>query len=152
MLWLYSHTHTHTEPPKIAIPSSPYHGLSSCSDFTKARIVSEQVGYDLCIRADPQSKVYLNCEVESGTPTPTFAWWKDEKELNMSSETHTVFSNNTLIIHNIVLPVEALLSGHTDVSGKYTCVVQNVAGIARASSYIVPFGGKHEIKKCTQSS
>ena len=103
--------------------------------------MSEQVGHDLCVRADPQSKVYLSCELERGTPTPVVVWWKDEVELNTSSEAYTVYPNSTLLIQNIMLPVEALLNGHADVSGTYTCVVRNVAGSANASSYIVPFGG-----------
>ena len=154
LIWIYSrvdHSHHYpllsspVEPPVIAEPPSPHvQAPGNCKDVTNTTIASEQVGLDLCVQAGPDAQLYLNCITETGTPAPTFSWFKDGVEINSSSDGYTIFPNGTLLMGNILLPVDAAIAGVPDVTGLYTCVAVNLAGStdANATSYVVPFGSE----------
>ena len=53
-----------------------------------------------------------------------------------------MFDNGTLLIESLLLPIEAKVTGRMDLSGVYTCVALNIAGITNVSSYVLPLGSK----------
>lgn len=95
--------------------------------------------------------LYLDCLPEKGFPTPTALWFKDGESINSSnSSTYEIFTNGTLLIKNILHPIESSTTGVPEIMGLYTCFLSNIAGAANKSSYIVPFGGRRPYTSVSQ--
>ncbi len=128
--------------PKIARPLSPPPLPGSCLDRISNATTHEQVGIDLCIKAGPGTQLILGCELERGDPQPIITWLIDNVPFNEVNGSYTQQVDGTLSVEDILLLGDAVSSHRWDVSGLYTCVAENIAGSARASSYIFPFGSK----------
>lgn len=128
--------------PKIATPPTPPPLPGSCLDRTSVARTYEQVGIDLCVKAGPGAQLVLGCELERGDPKPIITWLIDDVPINEVNGSYTQQPDGTLSVEDILLPGDAVSSHQWDASGLYTCIAENIAGSARTSSYIFPFGSK----------
>ena len=131
--------------PKIAKPLSSPPLPGSCLDRTSNATTHEQVGIDLCVKAGPGTQLILSCELERGDPKPIITWLIDNVPVGEVNGSYTQQLDGTLLVEDILLPGDAVSTHRWDISGLYTCIMENIAGSAHASSYIFPFGSKKRL-------
>lgn len=129
-----------TVSPKISPPLTR-HGPGSCKDLRNNQTTYEQVGADLCTQAGNTTQLYLTCETSQGVPTPNITWFLNHVIVNYSTDDFTLFENGTLLVNGLLLSVETKVKGRKDLTGLYTCMAVNIAGVSKVSSYVLPFGG-----------
>lgn len=128
--------------PKIANPLSSPPLSGSCLDRTSNATTHEQVGIDLCVKAGPGSQLTLSCELERGDPKPIITWLIDSIPVSEANGSYIQQLDGSLLMEDILLLGDEVSAHRWDISGLYTCIAENIAGSARASSYIFPFGSK----------
>ena len=121
-------------PPKINT-SDLLHNPGNCLDLTKQEQNVVMVGEDVCVRAGPNARLTLTCQVFQGVPEPALQWDSPHSARRIS---RISADGNSL---DLLLPSDASYSSKLLIEGNYTCVARNTAGITTATTYVTLFGG-----------